>query len=76
VRQLGVNRADAAGNHDRLVVASAGRRRSAHIRGSSHSGWAAKLVVERRAAQRAFRHDLQRLAMWSGLPWLSNSLKP
>ena len=68
VGQFGINRADAAGNHDGLVITPAlaadGLLVFAEV---TVQVGPAKLVVERRAAQRAFRHDLQRAGDVAGL---------
>ena len=57
--------AEAAGDHDRLVVAADARGRRdrrppARTCGSSRRGRAAELVVERGAAERAVDHDVER----------------
>ncbi len=65
VRLRGINNAQAAGNHDGLVVAA---QHAIHVAGHGLLVFAevtqqvgpAKLVVEGRAAQGAFDHDLQR----------------
>jgi len=64
----GADRAQAAGDHDRLVVAAAHARHrlleDAEVAGQVRT---AELVVERRAPQRALGHDLQRAGDVLGL---------
>ena len=68
LRQRRVNRAEPTRNHDRLVVAPALATHRllvfAEVTGQIRP---AKLVVEGRATQRAFRHDLQRAGDVVGL---------
>ena len=71
VGELGINRAQAAGNHNRLVVPHLTRLHAVGSMGhysllvlaevASQIG-ATKFVVKRRTAQWAFHHDLQ----WAG----------